>query len=93
MKVSLSYAYCFSQYFVEHVFKRSKLEIRGNLPQGLDSEASTNNYETKEECSNCKSDDAKNERDKCGKHFCSKCEYKVGGEESVMKFFKSRNFR
>jgi hypothetical protein len=44
--------------------------------------------ETKE-CSNCKCNDANNECDKCGKHFCSKCEYKVSGKESesVINFF------
>ena len=60
----------------------------------FENEINTNNVETKEKCSNCKSDDAKNECEKCGKYFCKNCEYKVGGEksESVIEIFQSRNF-
>ena len=60
----------------------------------FENDINTNDVETKEECSNCKSDNAKNECDKCGKYFCKNCEYKVSGEESesVIEFFKSRNF-
>ena len=54
----------------------------------------TNENKIKEECGSCKSNDAGNECDKCGKHFCRKCEHKVSGDESesVMDFFKSRHF-
>ena len=38
--------------------------------------------------------EVKNLCEKCMKYFCMKCQYKVSGEESesVIEFFKSRNF-
>ena len=44
------------------------------------------------ECGKCgTSEEVKNQCSKCGKSFCSKCEFKFNGE-SVMEFYKSFNF-
>ena len=82
-----------------------KMNIEGNDAENDDRETTmnvdcfdddidTNDDKPKEECGSCQSNDAKNECDKCRKYFCRKCEHKVSGEESesVMEFFKSRNF-
>ena len=76
--------------FAYRMGKRSQDDIKNTM----EVDCIDNDVETKEECGNCKSKNAKNECDKCGKYFCKNCEYKVGGEESesVMEFFKSRNF-
>ena len=73
----------------------AKVDIENTMEVDcIDNDIDANDIETKEECGNCKSNNAKNECDKCGKYFCKNCEYKVSGEESesVIEFFKSRNF-
>ena len=53
---------------------------------------SDNDYnESEKACANCNSSEAKNQCDKCEKHFCSDCEIKVNGE-SVLELFKSYRF-
>ena len=57
----------------------------------FDTENDIQNIESKFECGKCKSEQAKNKCDKCQKHYCSECEYKLNGE-SVIEFWKSKNF-
>ena len=47
---------------------------------------------TSKECDICKCEKAKNECGKCGKNFCSGCEFKFNGE-SVFDFFQSNKFQ
>ena len=81
-------------YYIPNSGNDAEQESRENIMEVDCSDDNTNEDETQSECGNCKSNDTKNECDKCGKTFCTKCEYKVNGEESesVMDFFKSRNF-
>ena len=52
----------------------------------IDNNSSTN------VCDICKSDKVKHECGKCGKNFCSECEFKFN-VESVFEFFKANKFQ
>ena len=52
-----------------------------------------------EKCSHCKSDEVKNQCDKCAKYFCEKCEFTLSDmgvqgskDESILDFYKSYQF-